>query len=657
MVTIADKIEKINRDYYLATDEETLSSACAALSRVLSDRDISEKNKDNASALLLRLKAKYLVVKYFENGYDPKDCDELVEFLTDAIEKSAAGGYANTTKSLAALGEFISALKPIMDEAYARHMAMYNDDGEFVGGRDDALAATEFYDGAIKTVRKRTDGVPFGAGVKLFDLKERALSDLTAERDKTLRFSAEIERAALERFFKDNLIEVKPDYVGYPTYFPVFNEKLSAGAIVLRTPFESEAELYALSEARERKTKLGKISGRALGGVKGDLSRVFDILASEGRDCIVVGFDGCPNKGDTLTAAMRSGRRGARVYILDDGIDGTAYELAMEMTKEDDELSVLDIGCRYLTMPYLRDVAELFESKGMADGADDRDRIRDTMPFAGYVGLDRACAAFTAGEDFWEVARRISDENLSAATAYIRNLPSLSRLIDSEWQADELIEGRRASNTAGERREVDYDDIEEISGDNIKRILASRGSFFAKCGALARYCLLGGNDISMWELVDADEKSARFTTATRVVMRMLDAGECAEVKILSDSQWAADGRPKSAGAQCCEGGKLMVYRESSVKGFDWAVGAVCHECFHAFQHRAIETGAREWYFTELGVTQGRIDEWDYNFGDGHYADSDKPQIYNVEIVEADARAFENECKQQGKDLWNRIDFQ
>ena len=28
MVTIADKIEKINRDYYLATDETTLDSAC-----------------------------------------------------------------------------------------------------------------------------------------------------------------------------------------------------------------------------------------------------------------------------------------------------------------------------------------------------------------------------------------------------------------------------------------------------------------------------------------------------------------------------------------------------------------------------------------------------------------------------------------------------
>ncbi len=657
MVTIADKIEKINRDYYLATDETTLDSACAALARVLSDRDISEKNKDNALALSFRLKAKFLVVGYFENGYDPKDCDELIEFLAEAIEKSTAGGYAHTTKTLSALAEFISALKPIMNEAYARHMAMYNDDGEFVGGRDDALGAAEFFDGAIKSLQKREVGNPFGSGVKLFDLKARALSDLTAEREKTLRYSAEIERAALDRFFKDNIIEVKPEYVGYLTYFPVFNERLSAGAIVLRTPFESEAELYALSEARDRKTRLGKVSGRALGGAGGDLSRVFDILASEGRDCIVVGFDGCPNKGDVLAAAMKSGHRGARIYILDDGIDGTAYELAMEMTKDDGELSVLDIGCRYLTMPYLRDVAELFESKGMADGTADRDRIRETMPFAGYVGLNRACAAYVAGEDFWETARRISDENLSAATSYIRELPSLSQLIGTEWQAEELVEGRRSSGVVGERREVDYDDIEEISGDNIKRILSSRGSFFAKCGALSRYCLLGGNDISMWELVDSAEKSERFTTATRVIMRMLDAGDCINVKVVSDEEWAADGRPKSAGAQCCEGGKLMVYRESSVKGFDWAVGAVCHECFHAFQHRAIETGAREWYFTELGVTQGRIDEWNYNFGDGHYADSDKPQIYNVEIVEADARAFENECKRQGKDLWNRIDFQ
>ena len=657
MVTIADKIEKINRDYYLATDEKTLGGAVQALARVLSDRDISEKNKDNATALSLRLKAKYLTVAYFENGDDPKACIDLIEFLTDAVAAAKEHAYINTIKNLSALVEFVSALKPIMDEAYARHQSMYNDDGEFVGSRDDALACASFFDGAIKRVQKSDCVNPFGSGVKMFDLKARAISDLAAERDKTVRYSAEIERAALDKFFRDNITDIEPAYPGYPTYFPVFNERLSAGAIVLRTPFLSEAELYCLSEARDRKRKLGSLSARALCSIGGDLSRVFDIISSEGRDCLIVEFDGCTDKGELLAAAMRSGKRGARVYVLDDGVDGVAYELAMQMTKECDDLSVLDVGCRYLTMPYLRDVAELFEQKGMADAQADREKIRKLMPFAGYVGLDRAIAAHIAGEDFWEVAGRISDENLSAATAYIRSLPSLSQLINMEWNADELIDGRRSSGVVGERREVDYDDIEEISGDNIRRIISSRGSFFAKCGAAARYCLLGGNDISMWELVGPEEKSARFTTATRVVMRLLDAGDSPEVRVLSEAQWKDEGRDEKAGGQCCEGGKLIVYRESSVTGFDWSVGAVCHECFHAFQNRAIATGAREWYFTELGVTQGRIDEWKHNFSDGRYAGTDKPEIYEVEIVEADARAFENECKRQGKDLWNKIDFQ
>ena len=64
-----------------------------------------------------------------------------------------------------------------------------------------------------------------------------------------------------------------------------------------------------------------------------------------------------------------------------------------------------------------------------------------------------------------------------------------------------------------------------------------------------------------------------------------------------------------------------------------------------------------WFWTELGVTPGRVEEWRLNnkvyFGD-IVKDFDR---YRYQIIEADANAFEVDCRDSSGKVWNMIDFE
>ena len=83
------------------------------------------------------------------------------------------------------------------------------------------------------------------------------------------------------------------------------------------------------------------------------------------------------------------------------------------------------------------------------------------------------------------------------------------------------------------------------------------------------------------------------------------------------------------------------------------MGAIAHECYHAFQHKACRDGWKGWYWDDLGVTEGRVSMWYYNFygekssekAKSKYFDiSEDEEAYMVQIVESDARAFEVDCE-------------
>ncbi len=261
----------------------------------------------------------------------------------------------------------------------------------------------------------------------------------------------------------------------------------------------------------------------------------------------------------------------------------------------------------------------------------------------GYLGLNAASRAFSAGRDWKKEAKEISDVNFARAKRYLAVTP-LSQLLDAEWGVkDEAV-------FIPKGREFDYDDVRGIDPVNIRKILTCGGNIFAKCGLIARYCTLCGADKSVWKALSIETKSERLTAATKLILRLLDADVDPVVELVPEEAWTK----ADSGGYCSQGGKLIRYRDKSMQDYDWAVQTVCHECFHAFQHRA-ERGFEQWFFEELGVTRNRIEEWKFNFL--NYEGRTNTLTYKVEIVEGDARAFQHDCFQMSEELWHKIDFE
>ena len=326
---------------------------------------------------------------------------------------------------------------------------------------------------------------------------------------------------------------------------------------------------------------------------------------------------------------MRFCRGGRRAYIVADDGTRTVYDDALKAA--DGELTALDISFLYLTMPDFVQTVELMQKLNMLSGdGGDIDFVRKNMPFVGFAGFNEAVKAFNAGADWKKIASERSQDNFRAASKYMLRLTRQALFIDGGWgnYHDDIV--------VNKTKHFDYDDIKGVNPDNIRKIMDGNFTLFQKCGMISTYCLLCGASASDWAGFSPELKSERLSEASKLVMRALGMDIVPKVEVLENLS------AKGAGGTCYDGGKRIVYKNSCVKDFDWTSKAVCHECFHAFQHTAIAEGWQDWYETELHVTPGRIDQWSYNFGKYRNIDKDHDG-YMIQIVESDARAFENDC--------------
>ena len=210
------------------------------------------------------------------------------------------------------------------------------------------------------------------------------------------------------------------------------------------------------------------------------------------------------------------------------------------------------------------------------------------------------------------------------------------------------------------RLHFDYDDIPMYNAANIRKITSSSTlGVVAKCGLISEYCLLRNADKSTWEKLGREEMASRIEEATRLVLRTLGIVKDPVVEVLDKLE------KKGAGGLCYNGGEKIVYLYRSARDYDWIRGAVCHECFHALQHKAMYGGWFDWLQKEFGVTRGRIKQWRVNSnGDddygirGRYFDiDDQPEAYLVQVFESDARAFEFDCAEAAAAVRHLVDLE
>ncbi len=501
--------------------------------------------------------------------------------------------------------------------------------------------AAEAEDEAARIGVSDIPAFPFGERVSFFDVKERAASLLTGMAKELRAESARLRRADADALVR----ELAEPFDGeLADYFPdlVREEQGMPGAIVLCTPFMSEAELYVRSVSAREGRKFVRVNAVSLGAYpSGTADGLMSAVAESGRDIFLTGAAHMPGDGDELlVSAMRFGRSGRRIYIADDS--DSVYAAAVKSAAPAG-LSASDVGRLDIGLPFFRDVMGALIERGMASDGDEEE-IRKLMPFAGYVGLNEAAAAFAAGREWKKAAGARSEDNAAEALEYLSRLSNPGRLIDPGW--GDFSAYRRGTDEA--KPAFDYDDIRYADPANIRRIMESDLTLFERIGALTRYCLLAGADSSAWPALDAEMRAERMKEATVLVYRALGISYTPEVSVEEDLG-------KGVGGLCCNGGRIIKYLARDAETYWITQRHIIHECFHAFQHEAISTGWRRWHWTELGVIRPRLDEWGYNFS--HYYEDTSSKGYKVEIVECDARSFAEECMTRGDDCWNTIELQ
>lgn len=625
-MNIRETIKEAKRIYLTSTGVSETEKGIELLRSLPAPPAIDKENEAYARAYAYRLTLKKYAFGYFTT-LSERERNVLVRYIErcmPVLAEKFPGTRADFARTLAAA----DALAPAGDILAAAADALVSGSG--LG------EAAESAENEAARLRVSDIAPPLG-GAAFIDVRATAAS--------LLENAARECRAADKRAEKESadalIAELAPPlgnaaYDCFPD--PERNERGMTGAIVLCTPLTEEAKLYVRAVADREKREFALVSATALAAYpEGTAEKLFAALASDGRDALVVGASHMPGGREELfSAAAKFALSGRKIYIADDS--GALYKEAVSCGVSASSLGRLD-----LALPFFRDVMGELEERGMA-GQEDKDEIKKLMPFAGYTGLNAAITAFAAGRDWKAAAEAASRDNAADVLEYISRTGNPGRLVDPEW--GDFSSYRKGADES--KPAFDYDDIRVADPANIRRIMTRDLTVFERVGALTRYCLLGGADESAWKALDEETRDERMEEATRLVYRALGISYIPEVSV-------EDDLGKGVGGLCCNGGRVIKYLASALREYRYSQEVVIHESYHAFQHEALSTGWRRWHWTELGVPEARLNEWQYNFAN-YYSDTSS-KGYKVEIVEGDARAFSAECIKRGDDCWNTIDLQ
>lgn len=636
MPTVIEIINSAYGVYLSSRDGAELARAAESLSAMLADKSVSKiispENRENAEFLNIKLQLKAHCCAYFCEGYENADFLALKSYADSAVEMCAKQGFKKTGALCASVLACADAAHAIMFDAVALKARICDGEGLCVATDADECRSVSL-ELSKKTERAEALNIPqniFTDGAKFPDVKKQIIEDL-----RELRAVADnMAKALCAAQIKDVMRTGAEDITallkgrGYE-FFPEVDLSKLARAVVLFTPFPEEAEMLAYSYAQG--ANVYRVQALAFEGVDGGgLAAAFEEFASRSAHLVIYGVPRyrAKNKGDFLRAVMRYCKAGGRAYIVADDGTRAVYDEAIKCASG--EVTSLDISFMYLTLPDFVQTVELMQGLKMLYDGGDIDFVRKNMPFVGFTGLDEVVKAFRAGADWKKIAAERSQDNFLAASKYMLRLPRQALFIDGGWgnYHEDIVVNRSKT--------FDYDDVRIVNPDNIRKIMDGNFTLFQKCGMISTYCLLCGASAADWAGFSPEVKSERLTEASKLVMRALGVNIVPKVEVLENVG------SKGAGGTCYDGGKRIVYKNSCVKDFDWTSKAVCHECFHAFQHRAISEGWQDWFETELHLTPGRIDQWSYNFGKYRNIDKDYDG-YMIQIVESDARAFENDC--------------
>lgn len=624
MTRYDERINKALEVFIYSVDRSELVDSAKDLQSLLEQRDLSSKNYENCESLFMRLTCKILLSKYLD-GFSSETVKRLVEYVEQNIEPAKSKGY---NKSAAAMQNCV-ALAQCAEEYFsaAQELAALAK-----AAADGFLGIISAADELFERASKREWASPFD-GAKFVDVGAAILNRLAAKKSGIIGDCV----LAIERIvpFK------KVDCADY-TYFPLpdRDEGGKANAVVLDTPFVAEARLYAANAAA---ADVYEIDATTFGVNATACACAFALAEYKKCAMLVVGAEALSDglRKEVYIRAMQCGKRGITVFLLD-ASGGVLYGQALKTAIETDGLSVLDISETYITMPMFQEVWQiLVDSKMVAES--DRAAVKE-MPFIGFVGLNQVLSHEHL-TDFLKFGKRISDGNKAVAMQYIKHIKSPMLFIDDGW-GDFPCDKPPQENKV----EFDYDQIRVVNAADIRKIIESGANVFAICGAIARYCTAGTGDYTEWQKLTREQMEERIRVATQTVFKVLRVPIVPQVEVRDELD------NETAGGLCCDGGKSVLYKYECCKSVDWMRDAIVHESFHALQSKLGGGDYSQWYYDNMGITYGRVCEWQ-NTLKVDYDHNTRSKVYKVHMYEADARAFELDCRRACEAAWNEMDFE
>ncbi len=652
-MTIYETINAVYALYHTDTSVDNLTKAGIKLSEIIKDKYTNPENKEKAEALAVKLTAKIYAIKYFDGGYYEEDYEKLSSYISLTLPACSLAGWEKNVALLSSLDEITKVVHSVMKDAGDHVVAIRDENGECItDSRDLLLKVKSEFEAKIAIIEKLEDTSKlFGEKVKMLDIKAQTIKDLKEVCDWAKTAASKLNSKQAEYFFSthSSLLDDEPGDKQFD-FAPSLERgnAYTAGTVVLSSPFKDEIVLFTRAQAKINGLTFYLFNASAFSDKdESFIDTVFESLYYRKGSLLLFGLADYHdvNKAYLMEKILRSSKNGTTVFAVDNKGDGKVYSEFLSIAEKAEDLSIMDVSSKYLTMPSFKEVVNELEDREMITGAD-YDFFRKHLAFMGYVGFNRAIFLHSRQKPWRDDVLDISKAHESQIQIYLLNIPSQNQLIDYDW-----IDLSLKRNTDKPEKAFDYDSVRIANPANIKKILEASISIFAKCGLAARYSLLCGDDVSVWTTLSAEERTERLSLACKLVSHILSTVYTPSIQVIPNSEWDIKG----AGAVCCQGGKLILFKESSCNDYDWSVTAVCHEVYHSLQH-TVENGPwREWYWTELGITKNRIPEWRYNHE--HYYNTSHPSYYNIEIIECDARAFENDCFQQSESAYKNIDWE
>lgn len=632
MINFKQVITNANTEYIYSTDITALDGALASMEELLLAPALNDNNRANAEALSMRLACKIFALKALQPDFTPSVADKLNAYVEQNLPIAKQKGYnksaaamENTLKFVTLFSRYIALKNEISAQAASENVLALN-------GKKIIQNATELIDGLLN------DGVasPLEEGVVFPSLSGEIAEGMQSWKAGLCGAYAK----ALERSVSAKQLTMRNcDY--FPT--PECDEGGKANALILNTPFVDEARLYA-ANAVPRDMEVYEFNMNVAGGSRESIDKIF--CYAEYKKCAVFisNVDMMPDDNRTylLRAAMLAGKSGTRVFIVDVQ-GGVLYDDGMTAAVQFDELSALDISESYITMPSFDATADELVALKMADDTTARAALRE-MPFLGFSGLNEIVRP-EHHSNWMTRGGKISAGKAQAAQKYLARIKSAMLFIDDGW--GEFRGGGQNVTGAGE---FDYDGIPAIDVNNIKKIVESNATVFGKCGMIARYCTTGTDDYSVWGKFDREQMQTRAALAVKLLYRVLGVSTDPIVEIVDEPE------NDTAGGLCYDGGKRIVFKYSCCQDAAWMRDAIVHECFHALQARLIGGHWAPWYYEHMGITYGRSCKW-RETREQAYDSNTRSKIYKVHIYEADAYAFEIDCRRGQDEYWNGIDFE